>query len=302
MRWAPIVLLAACAATAAERGRAAAEREDWEAAALAYAEATREAPRDARMWSALGEARYAGEKYGEARAAFEKAAALRPRDARPRIRVGNTFEIERRWEEAEAAYRAATDAAPRDARAWRTLGTRLARWQKLDAAQEALQRAVQVDPRAPQAHHNLALVEAARGDAEAAARAFEGAIAVRPDYRPSLLGLAALRVNAGRHAEALVLYRRVAEADPPSAAAWIAVGLLEKERGDAERAAQALDRAVDLARTDWERSGSPSSAALYARGLALRGERPQALQVVEAGLRRSPNHPELLELSSELGP
>jgi len=77
-----------------------------------------------------------------------------------------------------------------------------------------LQHCIRLDPYHTDAHVALGVANARSGDNEAAARNLRTAIEQQPDNLFAVRNLAAVLGNLGRHAEALPLFRRAAEASP----------------------------------------------------------------------------------------
>ncbi len=221
-----------------QRARETGDPSWYDRAAASLDDALRRAPDDylaqrARAWVLLGQHRFR-----EARVAAERA----------RDRAPDDF-----WNWANLAdactelgdYACAEDAVERltALRPGVVAYTRVAGLQALfgdrRAAIESLglaARAAAADPAHPEVLAwvlvHLGDEHAALGDLPAATRAYDDALAAFPDYHLALAGLAHARAAAGRSAEAIVLYERVADR-VPSITVYGALGDLCAAAGDA---------------------------------------------------------------------
>ena len=140
------------------------------------------------------------------------------------------------------------EVAPRSAYAHRVLGTRLLRWGEPVLALASLERAVELDPDHAETWNALGLARYHAEDRRGAERSFRAGLERHPDHVGLSLGLAALLINEGRHADALVLYDRVLRQAPTFAPAHVGRGILLHELGRQDEAEAAFARAVEVAR------------------------------------------------------
>ena len=130
-----------------------------------------------------------------------------------------------------------------------------------------LQRCIHLDPYHTDAHVALGVAKARSGENEAAAQHLRNAIEQQPDNLFAVRNLAAVLGNLGRFAEALPLFRQVAEASPDDP--LLRLGLaqcLEQVGGkEAKEAVRVFERiakdhpdhpAADAARTALNRRGA----------------------------------------------
>ena len=239
---------AGCAVGAVASGRRAMDEGAYEVAARHFREAAEADPNDPDRWRELGRAELFAERPVRARRALERAASLRPNQARPRILIGMTWELQRRYDEALLAYRQACEIDPDDPRGPTILGTRLLRWGQAAAAVEPLSRSVELDPDNADAWNALGLSRNESGDPRGAEQAFRRGLARHQDHRSLYLGLAAVLINAGRHAEALSVYDQVVDHWELFAAAHVGRGILLHELGRIAEAEAAFVRAAEVAR------------------------------------------------------
>src|SRR5688572_622399 len=125
-----------------------------------------------------------------------------------------------RLREAEELYRQVLHVMPDHFDAMQLLGLALYQSGRCADALPLLQRAVAREPSAWGPRCNLALTLLELGRPQDAAREADAALAVNPDAVDGLFCRAAVMFENGRCDEALPVWRRVVELQPPYAAAW----------------------------------------------------------------------------------
>lgn len=257
------------------------ERRDWSAADREYSEALRLAPSLARAWSGRGWARVSagrledGEadctkaveldpadaaawrrradsrrrlgKLPEALEDFRKAAALDPADASVSDDAGEILRALGRNVEAEPEF---GEAIRRDGRlvdAWIHRAVARHELGRIEEAEADFARAVELDPKNAKAWSERARARLRRGDFAKAVEDAEQAADLRPDDAP--VARAYARAHAGRAAEALEDFRRIAGAHDP---AWLWIWLLRTRAGEEGPATLELQNTLRIRmKSDW---------------------------------------------------
>jgi len=207
----------------------------------------RKAPNDSLAWGELAMILYVYEFLDESSDAYATAARLNPREPR--------------W-----PYLRALALLPRDA----------------EAALDDLKRAVELagaNPDAPRLR--LAETLAERGQSEEAAKQFDELLRIRPDHTAAMVGLARLKLAAGRAAEARAFLERCLRDPHTIRTAHSLLAVAAQSLGDIATAEKAARRArslpLDRAWPD------PFRDALGARRIDLPGRLNRARQFLDAG-------------------
>jgi tetratricopeptide (TPR) repeat protein len=117
----------------------------------------------------------------------------------------------------------------------------------LEAAGEGFAEVVKQAPGFAEGYMNLGLVREEQGRHADAIPVFQKALQLKPALRGANLFLGIAQYRSNRLDAALVSVRKEAAAYPKDATAWMWVGIVELEKGSAEEAADALDKAAKLA-------------------------------------------------------
>lgn len=160
----------------------------------------------------------------------------------------------------------------------------------LRGAEQALRKAARLFPRDAATAVNLALVLLEQNRADAGAAELERALALEPENGAAHYNLANLLRNAGRHAEALIHFRRAASATPPVALARqeLMFALLETCAWDeAQREADALREQCRRGAPGWMRDIAPLTANILGLDAAT-GKQLAAWQAAEAARNVTP--------------
>jgi tetratricopeptide (TPR) repeat protein len=123
------------------------------------------------------------------------------------------------YEAAKAIYDEALTRFPEDAELFRGRSIVNVRLSQLEAAAADATEAASLAPGWLEPRYLLGDIERARGQATAAEEAFRAALALNADHWPSMINLAALRLEAGDREEALTLAQRAVDLSGGAAAA-----------------------------------------------------------------------------------
>ncbi len=243
-------------------------------------------------WEELGRARERLGRPREALAAFERAIELAETAPHLRLTAARLAAGLGRLEEAADHARAALALDEAEARV--ALAQIALAAGDLGAAESEARAALAA--RRPNSAAFLALAQArmARGRPEEALDLVDEAEAEgggEPIARLDLLR-ANLLAQAGRPAEAEAALEREIERFPAAAAAYLRLAALRAGRGDSKGASAALERMVAA-------NPAPGSYAAAARGLERLGLRAAARRLLESGLQRFPDSPELAPAGSQ---
>ncbi|HKY39400.1 MAG TPA: tetratricopeptide repeat protein [Polyangiaceae bacterium] len=143
-----------------------------------------------------------------------------------------------------------------------------------DRARELLLRARRLNEDVAQPHHALGVLAEREARPDLASRHYHDALAVDPGFEPARANLARLLFDAGMLEEALVQYRRLAEAAPssPEPAVGLAEALLRLGR---------VEEAEAIIRKARERFPEvPELAVLAARSLLRQGQLEDAVRLL----------------------
>ncbi len=154
-------------------------------------------------------------------------------------------------------------------------------------AEAELERAAELAPDSALVQLNLGAARRKGGDAKGAESAYRRALELRPGYIEAELALAQLLIKGGKLESAHTLLTRASErgGHDDRARALLALGRLQLKQGDAARAEQSLERAVER---------MPASAALRASiarawlRASVPGSRSRAAVAAERGTLLAP--------------
>jgi tetratricopeptide (TPR) repeat protein len=117
----------------------------------------------------------------------------------------------------------------------------------LDAAGEGFAEVVKQAPSFAEGYLNLGLVREEQGKHAEAIGDFQKALQLKPKLRGANLFLGIAQYRSNQLEPALVSLRKEAVAYPKDPTAWMWVGIVALEKGSADEAAEALDKAAKLA-------------------------------------------------------
>ena len=203
--------------------------------------------------------------------------ALNPQAHGVYVNLGTALFDAGRTEEALATARLAIARQPDSAKAHYNAGIALLRLGRLEEALAASRTALQHDPNYVEAHSNAGAALFKLGRFDAAEAHYRRALERRPDYAPALRNLIVLlvrqdrfdeaeqrlrspqaatgtlldvegelRLRQGRYAEAVALYRSLAEAQPDNAEAHSNIGVALYHLGRPSEALASFQRALAL--------------------------------------------------------
>ena len=148
--------------------------------------------------------------------------------------------VRRQIREAQAA----AQAAPEDAAASARLGRILHAYKLLPPAITAYRRALQLDPDEPETRYYLAIARLQSGDDAAARSDLQETQRRLPDYQPARLRLAELLLKNGENDEAIRLFETLLKAEPGTPWALQGLGQAHAANGDTDAAIRYYEQAV----------------------------------------------------------
>lgn len=212
-------------------------------------------------------------RFGDAAVAFDAALAQRPRDAGLRVHAATALAAAGRAPEAIAQLRNALALEPGRAPAWFALGDLLRLAGDAAGAAAAFERLLALDAGHVEAACNLAVLRPDRGEAVLGALLASG---IAGASRATVLAnLGGLRLQQGRHADALAACRDALAAAPESTQALGNLAQALKRAGQLDEADAVLGRLIAL---------EPDRVAARSDRLLLRAYR-QAVPAEAAALR-----------------
>ncbi len=229
---------------------------------------------------------------GDAEPREPKGVEVRP-DAPPDydVLVAQQHALEGRTEEALAAYQRAVAKDEQSPYLRLRLAEALARANRLDEALVHAERAYELDPDDPEVRALLAQLYRIRREPEAAERVLRNEAGEPMDLDAAFL-LYQIYAESGRMGEALELAQWMADTDPDSLRAHVAMANAYQKLGQPAESEQALRRALEI---------EPGNLRLYsalARSMRERGDRDGEIAVYREVLEEHPNdHSTLLALA-----
>ncbi len=220
--------------TGFERGNAAEDAGDFQAALAHYSAALEQSPDAPDYLAAMGRTLLALGEYAQAIEPLERARSLNPESARVTADLGTALREVGRLEAATALLADAAALAPHRPEYEMAAGEALAEIGRLDAAEAAMSRAAAMRPDRGQWHDALGQIRLELGRAQAAAESFERAFTLAPDDVSLMRRLARALAAAGEPARAVDLLSR-------------AVGMAGDDAGLLGDLGRALARAGDIA-------------------------------------------------------
>ena len=151
----------------------------------------------AAAWGNLGKAYAARNDYAAAATAYEEALKRAPKNRTTRLRLAAAYRKTGRVAEAIAGYEALTKDEPRYASAWYNLGIALAAAQQPEEAQKAYETALTLEPEHRAAKKNLGFLFAKAGKLDKAAPLLTAAIDAEPTDAESRVLLAQVLLSQG---------------------------------------------------------------------------------------------------------
>ena len=152
----------------------------------------------------------------------------------------------------------------------------------LDGAAAEVQRILKLAPQFPVAHYLDGLIRFERGDVTGAETAIREVQRVAPDHPPSLYLMGAIKYRQGQHAQAEDNLQRFLAQDFANDAAAKLLASVRFDRGDFQRAVDALSQRVDA-------TEDPQLLALYGAAQLRLGNPVQATQALERAVALAPD-------------
>lgn len=186
---------------------------------------------------------------GDAEAAladYDRVIDLDPRAHRVMSERGIVLLNLHRYDDALSALRAAADAVPRDPTVQLNLGYGFHQIGREDDALNAFGAAIALEPRLIAAHVVVGALHHDAGRVAEAKESFGRAIEIDRHCTEALAGLAALAHDAGEFDDSARLLHRILELQPDNVSAWVNMGLVQLERGDAAAAVESFRSALKV--------------------------------------------------------
>jgi superkiller protein 3 len=239
------------------RGRAAFERQDYEAAAASLEAAGRLDPQNPRLQHYLGRALLESHHFKQAEAALRLAVRLTPGDLAARLDLARVLRQQVRFDEALAEFSAVAAADPGNSEAFFYSGQIHYQRGEYEKARAALGKAVALAPASASAlpRYQLGATLLRLGDLAGAERELRRSLELQPDYARALYALAEAREQSGDAKEAAALrarfdtlQRQEQERDEKGARYrhHERLGLLHSDRGEWPQAVSEFETAVSL--------------------------------------------------------
>jgi tetratricopeptide (TPR) repeat protein len=210
-------------------------------------EAVAAAPGNVVIKNILGEILMKSGRFDEAREVIQKALAEDPKYTLGYVNMGNTYRVEGKLDDAETWYLKAVDADPGSFQAHLFLATLYEERKQYDKAIKSYEKAVGLNGDSAIAKNNLAYDLAEHGgNIDRALELAQSAKEQFPD-NPSItdtLGWIYYKKNVT--ATAIELFNEAIHADPKNPTLHYHLALAYKKAGDAEKARQALTKALGM--------------------------------------------------------
>jgi len=228
--------------------------------------------------------------------AFREAVRLDPDMAAAQMNLGAYEARQGRWNEAERRYRLAIKSDPTLAMAHLNLGMASERDGRLKQAMDAYREAIRQSPDLARAHLRLGNVLSRQNQWTDALKAFRRAVQTDSQLTVARVQLGVALEKLGRTTEAVAAYREALRVDPELAMAqnnlaWILATASDPHDRDGKEAVRLAEEAARL--TEYKRAGVLDTlAATYAEA----GRFEDAVQAVNKAidLARSADHSEVL--------
>lgn len=239
-------------------------------------------------------------RFEEAASHYKAVIEQQPENLAAQLRLAETRYAASELQEAGGIWKAALAREPGNAAALAGLGRIALANGAYTEAEGYLRRALAAQPAATRLYHPLAMALRGKGELEAAAEALAQRGERKPAFRDPLMAevsslsqsaqyylVPALKAaQAGRHAEAAGLFRKVLEIDPDDAAAHAALARVLESLGDLEGSMRATREALML--------DPELNVARYQEGVLLEraGDDAAAIEAYRQVLEREPEYAE----------
>lgn len=252
------------------KGYVLTQLQENEKALACYDRAIELQPQQFFAWLARGLVLNDLQRHEDAIASFEKAAALQPNNVDVWFYRGNTLINLQQYEEAIASFDKAIALQPKrdkTAYAWYDRSYALSKLDRYEEAVESCDRAIQLEPNSHAFWTFRGDLLAALNRDEERLASYEQALNLQPDLPEILTKRGDVLRQLQRHEEAIAAYARVLNRQPDAAEVWYAQAQCYIRQGNAERAIQALQRAIEIdsARFQKQAQTDPDFASLRSR-------------------------------------
>lgn len=219
---------------------------DYTAAAQAFREVIRLAPREDTGHYNLGNALQGNRKAAEAEAAYRQAIAINSDYAEAHKGLADVLVAQGQWQDGLTAYRKAVTLQPAYVRAHFNLGRCLAEHGMADEAIGSYLEVVRLQPEYAEAHVNLGLCWWGAGQVDRAIAAFRRALQINPNLMEAHVNLASVLISKGSWEEAVVASRKAVELAPRLAEVHLNLGKALAGTRELKQAAAAFRQALAL--------------------------------------------------------
>lgn len=195
----------------AERGRAAFNRGQSDAAITALQESVRKKPTFADGYALLGQAYTQKQQFADAEAAYRHSLSIRPNDEPVLYQLGVVLLAQHRASEAMSIFTQLAKSNAKNPNAQTGIGTAAELLGDYPRAMEAFHRTTELDPRNAEAYDHLGLAALQAHQLDQAVSAFSKAVQLQPDNAKLVLNLAVAYKAKGMDKEAKDAYQRSVE-------------------------------------------------------------------------------------------
>ena len=231
-----------------ELGTAYEETQEWEKAAAAYEKYLSLDPEVA--WNGqlrLGVSRSKLGQYDAAVVAFLEASKAQPEDLKVNFSLAEAYEKAGRYEEAEAVYDHMATINPAEAKAYHSQTIRMFDTAgKYDKAIDAAKKIVDLDPANEMSLYNLGLMYFKLQRYEEAIEAFKKCLEVKPDYAYAWFQIGSSHIQKKAYKQSAEAYRKFVELSPDEPSGWLSLGVSYMQLKNFEAALEPMRRAVEL--------------------------------------------------------
>jgi len=220
--------------------------------------------------------------------------ALHPNDERARFALGNYYFAQQEYEQAIAHYKKATEVAPSYSPAYNILGYSYRQQGNYPAAEQAFQKYIELIPDDPNPYDSYAELLLKMGRFDDSIAQYRKALSKDEHFVPSHFGIAADLMYLGKPDEAKAELQKMADLarnDGELRTAYFGMAVVAVDRGQMERALQAMDQEFAVA----EKKNDP---AAMAADLQAKGNILAEMQRYDAALQQFDRSLQLMEGSN----
>lgn len=185
------------------------------------------APQDADIILLMAQISIAQHYFEDAVPLLEAGVAIAPQRTDLRAALAESYLMSDRLDKAVGEWRKVVQAEP-SARAYASLGLSYFRLGRFDEAKQAFAEGLARDPHNIACLFHLGIVAQRQGDAVIAETRLQEVLRLDPSFADALLGIANLRINAKRFAEAAVLLRKYVKISRNPATGYYKLSMVER--------------------------------------------------------------------------